>query len=184
MSRLGQPASHAMRDVLEAATLLQHWDRPSEQPVHIPRHVMSEAYQLYTARASRSTATHPTRAGVPVDFDLSPAACARAVRDKIEGGLLPGDRINCARGDGTIVGAHRGHLWYVVDTDPQAWYFEAEELSKAVAQEKVKVLKRVPRVRAVPSRTRTVARGVLAWLPTWLTDCLGVGAGVRLTPGG
>ena len=145
MSRVGEPASHAMRDVLEAATLLQHWDRPEGRRVHIPARVMAEAYASYTKRVTGLCMTHITRPGVPVDFDLTPEACERAVRGKVPCGLLPGDRISCMRGDGTIVGTHRGQIWYVVDTDPQAWYFETEELVKGISQEKIKVLSRVPR---------------------------------------
>jgi hypothetical protein len=133
LSRPGQQARAALRDILEAATLLRRWDRPSSVPVDVPLRVLQEAHTTLKKSAKRRTILCETRSGVLVEFDRSAAACAALLEtDMLERPVRGGTRIRTTRGEGTIIGVHRGRLWYKVDSDTGAWYWNKGEFEEMI----------------------------------------------------
>ena len=43
-----------------------------------------------------------------------------------------GDRVQVQRGEATVMGVYRGHLWYKVDSDDGAWYWSGTEFVDAM----------------------------------------------------
>lgn len=130
ISRPGEPATTTLTAMLEAATLLQRWDRPAsavprplgaaagapaETPVKLPLSVLQEAYgrfaAMYAVEGGRGVREFATRAGVRAPFERSGEACQRALNASGYSGepltLRGGDRVRTDRGEGTIVGAYR-----------------------------------------------------------------------------
>jgi len=98
LSQPGQPARTALSDMLEAATLLRRWDRPSSQIVEVPQRVLLEAHGAFKKMARQRTILCETRAGVMVEFDRSAAACQRTLEMPMERPIRGGTRVRTTRG--------------------------------------------------------------------------------------
>lgn len=130
VSTPGEPAHVALSHVLEAATLLQRWDRPAGARVDVPREILGEAYTCLQYLSQRKSLKFSTRAGTRHAFDRSGAACKAAAGGAYD--LRGGDRLSMMIGMTThfvtVLGAYRGLLWYVIDGESGAWYWTREEL--------------------------------------------------------
>lgn len=121
------PSAH-LSSVLEAATLLQLWDRPANTRAEVPEHIVQEGFDRWVAMLGGHRVEATTRIGVAVRYDRSSAACGRVLRcmnverESLQA-LRGGDRVQF-EGKGTaIVGAYRDRLWYRKDGQSEVWYF-------------------------------------------------------------
>ena len=114
-----------------------------QAPVDLPLDFLKEAYKLYRENfiGFRTRISCKTRAGVSVTFDRSQRAC-RPCLSNPEMDLRGGDRIRVPRGQATVIGAYRGKLWYLVDGEDRAWYFNQGELEAMCAVFEAEVLPR------------------------------------------
>lgn len=144
-SKDGNTPEQDLASVLQAATLLQRWDRPAGQVVRIPAAIKQEAYKRFVSMHSRRFTEEMTRAKVTCVFDRSASACTAARHSGPEpneedaamigmaeamglpADLRGGDRVRTPRGEATVIGAYRGKLWYRVDGDEGAWYWHRGE---------------------------------------------------------
>ncbi|CAE7646769.1 HERC1 [Symbiodinium sp. KB8] len=125
------PAAH-LDSVLEAATLLQRWDRPAAARARIPEALRAESYSRWLSMSAGHHVQATTRIGVAVAYDRSTTACAAVLARLGKAGkaLRGGDRVTFQGKGSTIVGVYRQRLWYRKDGDAEAWYFKADDLNE------------------------------------------------------
>jgi len=157
----GRPKAN-LSAVLEAATLLQRWDRPGGRTVELPASIEAEAQARFGAAESRpNVVVARVRGGVRAPFDRSSAACTAvlaAQKSSLAGSLRGGDRIKFWGKEAEVVGAYRGRLWYRVDGE-DAWYLEGTELDEGIGDGHSAVLPRPDAVRAEAEAEEAAAAG-------------------------
>jgi hypothetical protein len=133
----GTPEAN-LNAVLEAATLLQRWERPASQAVQLPPQVEAEAYARYVGMVKRpNIVVARARGGVRLPFDRSTEACTAVLRAQgsaLAGDLRGGDRIKFWGKEAEVVGAYRGRLWYRIDGE-DAWYLEGTEFDDCMSND-------------------------------------------------
>ena len=135
LSLHGESAQEALSSVLEAATLLQRWDRPSQQCIQLPSDVQQEAFKKFERMEEGDLVEAKTRIGKSIVFNQSKAAFDRVIEQQgLEFPVYAGAKVFFQKKVVTVLGVFRERIWYLKDGEC-AWYWNPKELDRAVLDE-------------------------------------------------
>jgi hypothetical protein len=139
VSSRGLSPSTLLEHLLNAKSVVSRW-RASYFTEYLPHTRLSpslveEMYHAYLRWRGHDEILVKTRAGTEISIDTSKEAITKAAGSIGEiFTLREGTRFRSAYGEGVIVGARIGQVWFTLDNnDTGAWYWTESELSDVVS---------------------------------------------------
>ena len=143
LSRRGLGHARRVRQAVDAIVAARELRRSLEFGCTPPASLAEGARRRYRGWKRRRFSSYPSRAGVMCEVDVTRAALHQAAGGVADafGGIHVGQRVDTPYGEGTVIGSHRGDVWFSLDGDDSgAWYWTRDELSDLLNSARLRLL--------------------------------------------
>ncbi|CAM9457945.1 unnamed protein product [Discosporangium mesarthrocarpum] len=144
LSRRGVGHARKVRQVVDALVNARQLQRALRAEGPAPGPLVEGGWRRYLQWWEGRSRSYPSRASIDVELDVTEEALERAVGGVADvfGGLQVGQRVDTPYGQGRILGALRGDIWFALDgNDTGAWYWTREELSDLINSARLHLLR-------------------------------------------